>query len=666
MDRLAARLMGRKENAPAALPTAIFGTVGAVNHALLNNTASVRIGLWPIISHTEPAVSMGIGIILSHLLERYRDVRVYRLLAQVGNNPDTYQWRIQDSQFGVDDWQLEDLDDNVGIWGELDGGTLTLHIESDLATAEDLSEPVDLTYTGNNLGDLVGQLADIAAGITDVIGVSEMRALSPGYAADRWDNALLKSVCEMLFDWERRLYLFLWGQVWAEADIRPAAIAIIQASGQLDDLGDWLVGQTLARAIKATDGLLDVSLWLSLIKDLRNPISIALVSDALYRMQHTSEAYDLIDSALEDDPENAFIYSAAAELYRRGGRIQEAVDVFQTAIENDFADAELYQKYAELLIAVDYNDIEIEAVVMVDPDDVSDSVILWEAVESYQAALELSPENTDILLQLLIQLISLNPDDERLWSGLEYLASQESASEQTRTVIDAMHNVPDLDPLIKILQDALSHNPQRMDLYTSLGAAYLLDENYRAAENILRQGRSLAGTPDDIRDIERLLLSVEDPDFEMRFGEITDIINAGNSVSAEDADFLEELLEKAPSFTEAAVLLARVYLRWDETAAALETLLDGHNRTPDDLEIIALLSETLWESGQEDLAFSYLNKGLSTNTSNVPLLALAGKFLFENGQKDAARMYLLKAEMIAPRDPVLVQIRQHIGRAYMD
>ena len=133
-------------------------------------------------------------------------------------------------------------------------------------------------------------------------------------------------------------------------------------------------------------------------------------------------------------------------------------------------------------------------------------------------------------------------------------------------------------------------------------------------------------------------------------------------VDVEDVEYLERVLERVPSFAEVYVLVAKAYLIWGESSTALETLLDGHKNAPDDPEIIALLSETLWESGEEDLALSYLNKGINNNPTNVPLLALAGQYLFDDGQEEAAKAYLLRAEMISPRDPTLIRVRQYIGR----
>jgi hypothetical protein len=74
----------------------------------------------------------------------------------------------------------------------------------------------------------------------------------------------------------------------------------------------------------------------------------------------------------------------------------------------------------------------------------------------------------------------------------------------------------------------------------------------------------------------------------------------------------------------------------------------------------------LWDSGEHELAFSYLNKGVAKNPNYVPLLALTGRYLFEDGQQDAAKAYLSRAELITPNDPVLIAARTHIARLLSD
>jgi tetratricopeptide (TPR) repeat protein len=147
----------------------------------------------------------------------------------------------------------------------------------------------------------------------------------------------------------------------------------------------------------------------------------------------------------------------------------------------------------------------------------------------------------------------------------------------------------------------------------------------------------------------------------MRLGEIIDIISAGGRVNVEDAEYLEAAVASAPTLADVYVLLAKTYAGWGEIGSALETLLDGYKHAPDDAELVFLLGQTLWDSGERDLALSYLAKGIAHNPNHVPLLALMGRCLFDSDRDQEARVYLTRAELIAPRNPILNEVRAYIA-----
>lgn len=667
MSDLAARLMLRGREQRSAVPTAIFGTAGTVRHALTPGTLPVRIGLWPILSTEQPETAMGVLLMLGYLLERYRNIRVYPLLARTEGDPAAYSWDIAQSQFDVDDWQLETLDDNVGIWGTLKNGVLTLNIESDLASAPgtNTDDVITHTYPAPDLPQLVRSLPDIAAEIAGMLDFTELRLLAPGYAADQWNADDLRQALEQLFRWELSLYLSLWGHTWTPQDQTTQAETLINASRNLGDLGAWIASQGIARALIFADSadeplLSTVDTLITRFPD--SSIPAALISTALFESQQVQEAFNLLEEEIEAERGDRDIYLTAGMLYRAGGRIAEAVDVFQVAIEEELADPVIYRQYAELLVAMEYSGLDIEAYVMIDPDAIPDNLLIWEAVEAYEAALKLAPDGVDLRAAQLIQLAELEGADDRLWAGFRQLVEQDRTGESSQAVIDALQSREDLQPAIDILDSVLTKNPDRVDLHLHLASLYAYSDESEAAQRHLNIARQLTDDPVVLADIERLNLIAEAPEFEMRLGEITDVVNAGGQVQVEDVEFLEAIIEKVPTFAEAYLLLARAYNAWSEASTAIETLLDGHKQLPDDPDIIALLCETLWKSGEEDLALSYLSKGLNKNPNHVPLLALAGQYLFESGQEEAARAYLMRAEAFAPRDPVLIRVRQYIGR----
>src|SRR5690606_34517304 len=253
MGNLAERLMSPGQGARPNIPTAIFGTAGTVRHSLQEQIAPVRMGLWPVRSVDKPEIAMGIAVLLGYLIARYRGVRVYHIMAQVDGEPETYSWTLAHSQFDVDDWQLEDLDDNVGVWGTFDDRTLTLFVENDLLTGEQENEPKQLTYTASDLTEEVNILPRVVSDIADLLEVSETRFIMPLYPAGSWDSSLLAEGLKQSFHWERKLYLSLWGQAWPEAQLLTDADRLLETGAKLGALGAWLVSQALARVIALAD-----------------------------------------------------------------------------------------------------------------------------------------------------------------------------------------------------------------------------------------------------------------------------------------------------------------------------------------------------------------------------------------------------------------------------
>ena len=663
MSDLATRLMLHSQTQQPNLPTAIFGSAGSVRHALQLNAMPTRIGFWPIRSANEPEIAMGLLTVLGGLLERYQGIRVYRIMAQADGQPDTYVWNIDQSQFDVDDWQVENLDDNVGLWGTLDGWNMTLEIESDLSDEE---EAKSLTYIAGNLVELVRLLPQAAADIAALLNVPDLKLIAPVYAPDDWNATGMANALKQAFRWERRLYLWLWGQAWDEGQILADVDRLLESARSLGDFGGWLVSHALERAIMFM-GVEDEFLIPAAEKIIeafdKSSLPTVMLATAVYEAKYVQQAYDWLEAEFDNGKGDALTHLAAAELYRRGGQITDAVDVMQAAIEDQIADAALFRRYADLLIALEYNGLKINEFVLIDSARRSEKDLLREAVEAYENALRLSPDDSAVLSRQLLQLLEIGGDHKRMWQGFDKLAGMDSSGEHTRVVVDMFYNVEDLSPAIQILKRHISENPDRVDLYLSLATVYTLDDDGDAALGWLDKAQNIATDADTIVEIERLRLVAEDPEFEMALGEIADVINAGNSIEAGDVEFLESIIERVPTYAEIYLLLARAYIGWEETSSALETLLDAHKYVPDDPDILALLSEVVWDSGETDLAFSYLSKGISQNPQHVPLLALAGQYLFEDGQEDAAKSYLSKAEAISPNDPVLARVRRHIARS---
>lgn len=666
MDSLAKKLMSLNGQTESSnLPSAIFGTAGTLSRNL-DNRERYRIGLWPIVSEAQPAVAMGLGTVLAFLLERWDSARIYRIFAKLDADPETYTWRIEDSQFDVDDWQLDQLDENVAVWGRLeqsaDGLTLTLDIENDLTDEE---ETITVTRTTPDLVALVNTLPDVSQEIMTALDADTV--LLEGYKATDASKERIEALLKALFDWQIKLLLDLWGKPQGEQTLVTTLDQLLdlgKSAGR--SFGPWCVANAAAHAMQPGFG--DVAeivadrapTLLDTFDDTSTP-SI-FISRALFELKQTQAAYTMLENALKTQTDDVYLWLTLAELYRQGGRLLDSATTFQRAIEADAANVTLYTRYVELLTTIYTRDMRMESFVLIDPHDYDNAAQLmaWEAIESFEEALKLKPANPRLIQLQCLQLIAVREQD-RLWQRVGELIDLDETGERVRTIADAVYPLPDIDPLVELLERAVKTHPDRVDMHVNLAIVYTTNEQEDKAIDTLEAAEKLTEDTDVLADIDRLYLIAEDPEFEARLGEIGAMVDAGATISSSDSEFLEDVLEQAPGMAEVYVLLAKTYRSWGEAEDALEVLMDGHERVPEDPTIIFELAKLLWESGQKELTFDYLNKGLGQSPNYVPLLAITGRYLFENEQVEDARPYLARAEALSPRHPVLVRVRRFIA-----
>jgi tetratricopeptide (TPR) repeat protein len=627
----------------------------------------LRVGLWPILSDDAPETAMGLMTLLGLLLERWREVAVYRLFVDVDGEPDDYEWELSDSQFGVDDWQLDGLDENVAVWGSLDrsaaAGTwsLQLQIENDLAEGDDVEV---LTYDAAALSDLVALLPQIARDIAGMIGAIELKGVTPAYAPTPRDTAALQGLLKRAFEWEKQLFLSLWGADWPAEQLNADLQTLIDAGQALgDDLGAWVVSSLAARAMLPTAEDVSEALIPSAERIVEafpdSPIPSIALSLALMRASHEDEAYSLLEASVEDHPESAETRLALAGLYQAGQRIQEMIRVVQGAIEDGIATKTLYQTYAELLMELHRSVLLVPRFLLIDVPDRRLGYMIDEAIAAYEKVLSETPD--DLVTQQRRLLLIIESGDTDLWDDFERLVRADTTGEYVRSVVDSFQMIEDVSEGLKFLENAVTRHPERYDLRVNFAVALLADEQPDKASVQLEQAEELTDDDAAIADIERLFLAANDPAFEVRMGEITEAIDARKEISDEDIDYLEAAVEDAPSFVEGYLLLAKAYMGQNEDSNALETLLDGQKFNPDDPEITEMLARLLWRSGESDLTFDYLNKGLAANPDNVALLALTGLYLFEDDQEDEAKEFLTRAESISPQNAVLREVKRNIA-----
>jgi tetratricopeptide (TPR) repeat protein len=672
MNQLAQRLMmlhDRPLSSSDNLTTMLGGSTTELPTSLTRT--AFRLGLWPIIWPEKAEEGLGIACILAYLLERWQEIRIYRLLAHLPEELGTYTWQVSDSAFTPDDWQLEPLDENTALWGEIqqtdDAQQLVLTLENDLIDDEDDATRT-FTYVFTDVADLVRQLPQVASDIAEFIGAVYVQEIQTVYTvpADIPNPDKLDAFLRRLFQWELRLQLWLSGRDWAEESLVQAYQDLKQAAKETDlDAAKWAfaraVGSVIALPGYQTLGTSLVPLVATTVAELDDSRLVTpILASALYESGNPDDAYYLLDVEIENHPENVPAWLTLADLYNQSGRLQEAIAVFQDAIEDaKLVNRVLYFYYANSILAADRYGVPVSDFVFVSPENQDDDTIRREAISAYREALKLESDNKHVLYGLVLRLLELN--EPEVWQTFPALLRVDTNGDLIRAVVDNMASMDDLQPAIDALKSASAASPQRLDLSISLGAVLISAERYDEAADLLNDVEKQTLTPAQHSDVERLLLITEMPDFESKFAELSALIGARHSPSEADVDFLEEVAEQAPTLTEVHLLLAKSYQAWNDRQAALEVLLDAQKELPEDPDILLALAETLWHMGEEETAFQYLNKGLSEHPNHIGLLAKTGLFLFENEQEEQAKRYLSRAEAIDRRDPLLAEVRAVIA-----
>lgn len=654
------------------LPSVIFGT----GRNLLQNLKlqqRIRIGMMPCVSQDHPHTAMGLMTLLAYLLERWADVRVYRLFFQTDADPKTYEWSIRDSQHTIDDWVFDSLDENAVLHATLNqtDGTWrwSITLENDLVEETDAEKVWH--YEANSLAGLVNQLEKIAGDIISQFDVAEIHPI-PIPSTDADDVALAR-VLRGVFEWQIQLLLVIFGKGWAEGDIQ-SRLDELYILGNLtrDDFGAWAISQavshTLNKGYSPVPDSLSIMIGDDGFIDHFAPHTLypsMLIGRALFNFGNFIPAFRILDAETDIHPNNPYLWLVKADMYRRGGRLSDLIQTYHSAIENRAANVALYLQYGQLLELIEDN--PLNKFVLVEDDDYTEQeLIIREAIEAYENVLRLEPDNLTALQNQILLLADGADDDvdaERLENTFLRLLEKDGTGEYIRAVVDVAYTIDDLDPLFSMLESHAEKYPKRADLRISLAVLAMHLEDYDLASDYLAEAEDLTDDEAILADIDRLMLSVDNPDFEEKLGAIYAVVSGGHKISAQDLKFLEKTIEKAPLLAEAYLYLAQSYLIWGEKDHALDTIKEGFAQLPTNPEIAELLARYEWKMGNKDEAQRVLTEGISANPTYVPLLARMGQFLFELGEKDAARGWMTRAEALSPRDPILAEVRKFIADA---
>ncbi len=657
-------------SASAARPSAIFGSGASLGDALTLQQP-VRIGMWPAIYAEAPETALGLTTVLAYMLEHWRDIRVYRLFAQLDVTAQPFVWDISRSQFEVDDWTLDALDDNVGVWAALtqQGGTwlLQVSLENDLSADDDADAVETFGISGTDLYSLTMALPSLARSIAvALLDPSAGRRVALDFQHTPLSDAAMSTLLHAAFRWELALLLHL-AEVpdYDLAALKTAFETLTQAAQNAAELGAWLVARAWNRA--ALPGLGELASRLDQPEALSQRfasygLANAVLARALYQQGASKRAVDLLEARLSQHSAQPAAWLALADLYIRAGQVLKAVDAFQRAIEDDQANAAIYTSYGQVLPLVEAQGWVIEEFVLIDPDEYGDDAVIAEAAAAFAAAAQhTAVDPAYVLAQQCLLLIELE-DDEQLWSAFKRLLEVDETGDEVRSVVDEFYNLDDAHPGMTLLRHAALQVPEQPERLVNLAAAYVAMDEPNEALQVLTKAEMLIDDPYLHNEISRLTLLAEDPEFDMRIGEISDSIENETTVDARDLTYLENALKRAPGMIDVYLLLAQAYLQRQDQTGALETLLDALEAAPKDPDVLEMLAQLLWDAEDYDTAYSYISRAVRVDPTHIPSLSTSGRFLFEDGQREAARAMLSQAEALAPNHPALRKVKVYIAR----
>lgn len=616
----------------------------------------VRLGIWPIVSAQQPALAMGVANALALLLDRWSTLVIYRVFSRL-DVPDESPYARARTQFTVDDWVFDGLNDDAGLWGTLEsesqGWTLTLELESN-----DEEGIQTFTASNANVAGLISDLPQLACAIAEALGVGvggDKRELP----AEAENSDHLRETLIAAFEFETVLQqaVFELGN-----QVTAAQRVLISAASAGDAFCGWIAALMSERGVqlgeKISEHLLPAA---SVAESLKGSAPAQIVMGrVLYAGGQRSQAVAVIEKALAEDDQLADGWMILASIFSQAGRVKDTVSVLQTSIENGSADARTFVSYAALLNVIDGQGLKVDSVVLVDPAVYPRHVTAREAAAAYAEAVEREPEDLALQLSSWAQSLITLEDLESFWPVFNRLVDVDTDGGYVRAVIEDMHSLDDVRLGIQHIRALLTQEstPERQ---VSLALLYLISGKEEDALNTLESAREVTDNPLLIAEIDRLWLIAQDPEIEAFIGECIDRLSSGAPLDEETVEELEDIIASAPHYGEAYILLARAYLAWKDSGAALEVLLDAQKHLPHDADVLELLGRTLWSTGQRDLALQYLQQGLVHHPDNVGLLVRVGQCLLELEDVEGARDYISRAELIEPQHPALRAARLKIA-----
>ncbi len=664
MISAAERMRALGKRAQSGQASSIFGSAASLAQSI-ETEEQLRISFYPILCAAAPEAAMGIAACLGYLLEQYPKARVHRCFAKIDAADEDAEIKTSDYQFTVDDWELEGLADNVQLYGSLeldDGGArLCMTLDGDLFAAEAVDE---FAYDCQSLAELVSRLPEIAASIMNRLDESSGRRVLIAYAPLPEEAPSLSSLLTSVFEWNLDVYLCFWGIDWTDDEITEQfAEAAEEARKSPDEFAGWRLGMMARQVMQAgleTHGDALVPLLadaFSLAPKFKPGLAAAALGLAELGYVDRAAAW-LAQNLTADSPPSSWISMTGIQL--AAGRLEDAIDTIQEALESGLEHPALYWEYAQLLIQAEAQELLVEELLLIDPDDYAvDLQISAEIAQALKGYINRASGDLGALQLALTYLIDI--DDEEIWTYFERLVTEDLSGDFAGDIIERLLDIDEREAAYAILERAADANVYAQIFLAQLALA---DGDHELAKATIAKCRGRFAKIDEELEVElqRLELSARLPNFDAEFAEIKLLLGGNRSVSERQVELLEAAIEIAPKMVDLYVALSRCYSSWQDAESALEVMQDAERQAGEHPQIDLRLAQLLWAQRQREEAISRLNQGLAVFPGDVSLLAQMANFLIANDQLEDAREYLLRAEAIAPSHRAIWQARHLVAQ----
>ncbi len=579
------------------------------------------------------------------------------LLTRFERDPDgLLPWTSEMMQIDPETYTPEHTESRAKLWGELGADGLDLHYAP--ADSANDSTPISWTLSGTTL-EIAAQLIALVPEVLSRLGLQAAQ-WKPDEALDLTDS---ESLAVLLRAWGELNIRHELVQVGFEehTDALEGAIRrTVSAAMTGSRFACWAACRALwpvaadadaPHQADAEDTLVSLA---SIFPRVAWPgIALSLLE---WERNDYERATDLLETAVESDPQALQGWQLLAILYEELNRFDRAIEVCREAIAGNVADAAIYYNLGTLLL--DHGDDDDES------DEVTPSTV-EEALSMLHIAEQRGLHTPELYLRIMDGYEALE-NEAAVWQAFDQLIKADVDGAVLWQVVEDADTYENFEPGLERLRQAAEAAPDAYEMLAAYTRALIVLDRHSEAEQALPRLREIAKDDYARAETAQLALEATAPDFEEAYGEIADEIEAGMVANADVTGLLKDALAREPAFADGAVLLAQAYQSMGEFDAAVQVISAARDMLPDHLELVLSAADALWANDNDELALWTLQEALSKHPSDVALLARIGEYYFEIGEDNMARDFLEKAEALGPRHPELIRVREQISRALAD